>query len=161
MPYIDDNCARCELRKGSWMAKHPHRCVFCERGPLTKEHVVSDWAGRIVRTPMLNHRGIETDIGVTGTTTSERLRTGHPSSRRVKGVCEACNNGWMKGIVDTCKPIALPLIEGAACRLMSADQSILSSWIATAVIVSEFEDEEHVTIPAGTRYFPKPDSPRL
>lgn len=57
----------------------------------------------------------------------------------------------MSEFVEATKPIVLPLIKGEERRLSIRDQKQLSTWIALAVIVSEFERQEFVTIPADHR----------
>jgi hypothetical protein len=129
------------------MAQVAGVCIFCGGRPLTKEHVLSDWLKLFIRTEMANYNSREASIGADGVKTSSRIRSGHPSSRRVRCVCECCNTGWMKGIVDASKPLVLRLIQGDSFRLTAEDQELLSAWITTAVIVSEFEDRDLVTIP--------------
>jgi hypothetical protein len=133
------------------MAQVAGVCVFCGGKWLTKEHVLSDWLGSFIRTEMANHRSREASIGADGVKTSTRIRSGHPSSRRVRCVCERCNAGWMNGIVDDSRSLVLRLIQGNSFRLTAEDQELLSAWITTAVIVSEFEDRDLVTIPDGDR----------
>jgi hypothetical protein len=129
----------------------PKTCIFCGGGPLTKEHVLSAWLGPLIRTPMVNYSSIDAQIAASGVTSKPSKRSGHPASRRVKCVCGACNNGWMSGIVEAVKPILGRLVKGETCRLMPSDQAKLAAWIATSVIVSEFENQANVTIPASHR----------
>jgi hypothetical protein len=129
----------------------PKVCIFCGGRPLTKEHVLSDWLAPLIRAKMLNYESIEADIGAQGPSSSKRTRSGHPTSRRIRCVCKSCNNGWMKAIVDAAKPTVEQLIQGKPYRLTSRHQKQLAAWIATAVIISEFEDPQQVTIPAADR----------
>jgi hypothetical protein len=137
-------------RRGSCPAV-PRACIFCGGLPLTKEHVLSHWLSPLIRTAMLNYRSIDSYIGAGGVDSAPRMRSGHPSSRRVRCVCGSCNNGWMSSIVDAAKPIVVRLVKGESCRLTAEDQAKLAAWISTAVIVSEFENREHVTIPKHHR----------
>ena len=128
-------------------------CIFCGGRPLTKEHVLSDWLRSFIRRETVNYKSIEINIGVRGPQPNTRIRSGHPLRRQIRCVCDGCNNGWMKKIVDDSKPLVAKLVQGEACRLTDKDQQLLSAWIATAVIVSEFEDRDSVTIPAIDRKY--------
>jgi hypothetical protein len=139
------------VTRATQLPKPPGACIFCNGRPLTKEHVLSDWIGALVRTAMVNYDSVETDIGAGGVNSTPSKRSGHPVSRRVRCVCQNCNNGWMSGIVDAAKPVLIPLIRGNPFRLAAAARSKLAAWIATSVIVSEFENREHVTIPRHHR----------
>jgi hypothetical protein len=115
---------------------------------LTREHVLSAWLGQFIRMPMPNYKSVEGYIGAAGSTLEAPVtRSGHPASRRVRCVCGPCNNGWMSEIVGAAKPIVEKLIKGEPCRLMAEERVAVSAWIATAVIVSEFENPDLVTIP--------------
>lgn len=69
-------------------------------------------------------------------TVTSRHVAGDPKSLRVKCVCVECNTGWMKRIQDAAKPIVVPLLQGDAIALTEAQQKILASWIAMAVMCS-------------------------
>jgi hypothetical protein len=76
----------------------PGRCIFCERpGNLSKEHLFPDWLGAYFP------RNSQTRRNATYTQwkdeavvhrPGERSRTehGHPGTKKLRKVCEDCNN---------------------------------------------------------------------
>ncbi len=139
------------MTDAAFRTKPPGVCIFCGGRPLTKEHVLSDWIGPLIRSPMENYDAIERNVGAEGVVSTSGKRSGHPASRRVRCVCQTCNNGWMSGIVNAAKDVLIPLINGKYFRMAGSDRSKLAAWITTSVIVSEFENRDHVTIPRHHR----------
>ena len=131
---------------------HPPKvCIFCGGTPPTKEHVISDWLGTLLPKSGLNYGVTDVTIDSQEPKTVRRVRSGHPISRRVKRVCRGCNGGWMKGLVDASKPLVTRLVQGQSCRVSRQDQEVLAAWIAVAVVVSEWERRDWVTVPPGDR----------
>jgi hypothetical protein len=134
-----------------------HRCIFCERMGLTREHLFADWLRVLFprsATDTHNH-------GVTtwGQSSSGRIyamptltvHQGHSGSRKVKCVCGPCNNGWMSRLETRTRPILMPLIQGNFHRVSPFDQKTLASWITKTIMVAEFLFPERVTIPDADR----------
>ena len=46
-----------------------------------------------------------------------KIRQGAMNQRKIRAVCEGCNNGWMSGIVDRAKPFVESLILGESDSL--------------------------------------------
>jgi len=64
--------------------------------------------------------------------------TGDPKSRRVKIVCQRCNNEWMSILQDRAKPLLLPLMKGEKTTLNEQKQKIIAAWAAMTVINAEY-----------------------
>jgi hypothetical protein len=64
---------------------------------------------------------------------------GHSGSKKVRNVCNACNNGWLsKEIESRAKPILLRLIRGEILSIDDDAQRILSIWAAKIVMTGEY-----------------------
>jgi hypothetical protein len=120
------------------------RCVFCGGSRLTHEHVYADWTRRYIRKNVPKHGLLSTIINTPGvnpeTLSNLKPVSGDPRSRRVRCVCQRCNNGWMKRIQDDVQSTAIPLITGKKTTLTRSTQKLVAMWIAMAVIVSEFSN---------------------
>ena len=80
-------------------------------------------------------------------------RLGPLIQRKIRKVCEICNRGWMKAIVDAAIPHAETVILGENTTLATHAQCKLSSWIALACTMAEFTDEKTIAIPPFDREF--------
>ena len=126
-------------------------CLFCRsEGKLTKEHVISDWISDHV--PRL-HRQTTHEITRNsrllpdgGPTHSRRILPGDPQSRKLKIVCDVCNNGWMSRVVETAKPHVLPLLTGAWFAIGTKGCRAIATWAALAAMVWEQSDPEMAAI---------------
>ncbi len=148
-------------------------CIFCEREPpkikMSGEHQFGDWLEELFpRDDTTRHTLIVADHpngSVNDRPTVTRFdRQGHSGSIKLSVVCTQCNNEWMSTKVEEpAKPILKPLILGVTCGLDGDMQSIVATWAAKTVMVSEqsretrsviFQSErtwlkEHLTPPMG------------
>jgi hypothetical protein len=112
-------------------------CVFCGGKPLSREHVVPEWARRLVAVdaPVTSTRDI---LGREG-----RFRDGWATGRSlevvVRKVCRACNNGWMADLERRAAPLLAPMIASpsATGRLSARDIDLISVWITKTVLVAD------------------------
>lgn len=69
---------------------------------------------------------------------------------QVKCVCGgtgySCNNGWMRTIEDSAKPILSRLIVGEETRLYPKDHEIITTWAILKVIIAEFDAKANITV---------------
>jgi hypothetical protein len=119
------------------MGEHKkRRCCFCGAvGPLTKEHLFSEWTHAIV--PQVGNGRY-----VKARSAGEPKHTVTPIpdsllNKQIKVVCGRCNNGWMNGIEKAVKPIMTPLLRGEETTLTPADQETLAVWITLKSMVGE------------------------
>ncbi len=125
------------------------RCIFCERGGLTKEHIFPDWLGKMVpRTATEQHkRGASTgDEGLT-----LAVRQGKALTLKHRIVCGECNGTWMSGIEAATKPILLRLMRGVHTRLTFEDQRKLTTWIMLKTMLINGVDAARSVIPQAVR----------
>jgi hypothetical protein len=142
------------------MSGRPKICVFCGATPLSKEHIWSEWTYEILPKVKGSHvRGVSQSAK--GNPKIKGLRyiknyQGEVNTIQVRAVCRSkskkggtnslgktgCNNGWMNHQEEAVKPIASPLILGKSFTLGQKEQRILSSWLATKLMVAEQNDPE-------------------
>jgi hypothetical protein len=119
------------------MVKPPGRCIFCTGFRLTKEHLFADWLRELFpRSASDTHTMGEAE----GEPWRIIRRQGHSGSKKIRAVCDTCNNGWISGIDDAAKHAATSLILGEA-RVVTPDmQRTLSSWFAKIAAVADSRD---------------------
>jgi hypothetical protein len=132
------------------MPNPPQRCVFCGKGNMSKEHVWSDWI-KILIPPQSNHYDIRSHVFYEEGKKQEFPHTriekqGGMHKRKVRKVCQTCNNGWMGRIVEGAKPFATALILDETIELDAVAQQLLSSWIALSVIMGEYLNNSTVIV---------------
>jgi hypothetical protein len=144
------------LKTIRWAGLDPHRvrpwqeptkCVFCgSTGPLTKEHVYSDWTRRFVPRTMKNFKSLRATAHLDRTDFVLVKRPGDVRNWQVKCVCGSiCNNGWMRCLDERARPIMIPIITGKSTRINQDQQRILAAWATMKAMVAEFAESEYVT----------------
>jgi hypothetical protein len=90
----------------------PSICIFCGGLPLTREHIWADWfRAHLPRTLPFYHSGrIVLNEDNTRTRNSKKM-SGDPRSKKLRIVCNKCNNGWMSDLQNATKPILTPLLH--------------------------------------------------
>lgn len=136
------------------------KCIFCDGASgasLTKEHVLPGWLRELYpRSP--------TDTHTHGTITwpdlwhrsyppaaDQRRRQGQASTRKVRVVCEKCNNEWLALLEKRTKPLLLALARGVRMEIGPEEQLQLATWTAKTVMTAEFLESSKVAIPASDR----------
>jgi hypothetical protein len=127
-------------------------CVFCGNPGLTKEHVWADWLNPYVAKDLSSHSVsseiLHEDDRIEG---QYRVKSGDPRSRRLRIVCQDCNNGWMSRLQETTKMYLAPLVLGEVTAFDVPIQKRLGAWIAMSVMVSERLDVGTSVISASER----------
>jgi hypothetical protein len=129
-------------------------CLFCdERVGSSEEHVFGKWMGKVLG----KRSGQNTSFNAMHKSASRheylkhKVRQGDVLSKRLKGVCEACNNGWMSVIENATKPIAEPLLLMKAKQLSLEEQRTLSCWLMLKTMVVELHVDGHRAISDALR----------
>jgi hypothetical protein len=135
------------------MSKPQKFCVYCGGSGMSKEHIFPDWLAPYVprtRTTNTEHfQLLERD----GTPRQElfRKQQGDPYTRKLRVVCQECNNGWMSRLQTETKPILLPLLTGQSTTLYRKQQTILARWIAMSIMTADFRPPADPAISQGER----------
>ena len=119
--------------------------MFCGGGNLSKEHIWPEWASPLLPSfPVNQHVEHTITSEDKGRVTSSRTRekTGNAWTKKIRVVCETCNNGWMSRLEVAAKPILTSLIAGAPCTVTAPDAQTLSKWIAMKIMVAEHNHRE-------------------
>jgi hypothetical protein len=145
------------------------KCIFCGGGSLSKEHFWPAWSVKLF--PPGSHAEhyevlvTRTEIDTLARPVEVQSRQGSTTTKKIRVVCQKCNNEWMGDIETAAKPILSRVILGRADVLDQAAQKVLAVWIALkvmvgeqnrpkdAVVTQEQRDEfkENRTIPEGMR----------
>jgi hypothetical protein len=120
-------------------------CIFCGAKGGSKEHIIADWLKNFIPKTNLNYESLKGTVHTTHTDEKLKTRGGDFYSRTVRCVCDACNNGWMAKIQDEVKPIVTQMLKGDL-DLTDEQQAVLAKWIAMAVICSEYDHPDMVTV---------------
>lgn len=131
------------------------KCIFCNGASgtrLTKEHIFPDWLRRFFpRSPTDSHtHGRTSWVGLEPSTTFTQ-KQGQAGSRRVKVVCQKCNNEWLSDLEKRTKPLLLMLINGLPFTLDADAQVALATWAAKTIMAAEFVQPDKVAIPPEER----------
>ena len=103
-------CRRClsdseAMRRGPKRKnlKPPGQCIFCPGTHMSKEHFWSTWSNPMLPKFKVNAY-VEEHLSHTRKTVlvkrEIRTRPGSASSKKLRVVCEDCNNGWMNQVED-------------------------------------------------------------
>ena len=136
--------------------RQPKKCVFCGGSRMSKEHIWSDWMG-IHFHNQKEHFHFLTNIQLNSGDRTILLtplidrRSGPLHKRKIRNVCQTCNNGWMSRIVERAKPWVEPAILGKHVEFNSASQSAFASWAALTVVMAEYTDPANMGVPASDR----------
>lgn len=139
------------------MKKPPGKCIFCERGGLSKEHVWSEWTYELVprlpkgahvrrvshSTPHSHFKKVESAKRYEGSVNTVKLRV----------VCKHCNTGWMSRLDEKAKCILPPFILGTHGVINKSASDTIAAWIAMKLMVTEFARPLEVATPLHDRRY--------
>lgn len=137
----------------------PGACIFCGGGNLTKEHLNPEWLQPFLteKLPYTHHFISSTKADESGAVTSHEAgsgklhRQGDIHTKKLRIVCQRCNNGWMSALQERAKPLLLPLILGNWPKLSPEDQKVIATWITMSVMVHEFDHPSTAAISSDER----------
>jgi len=129
-------------------------CIFCNgNGRKSKEHLWPVWMQEHL--PLIGNGGnisqIETFRWKEQTGTKRQVRPGHLTTKKLRVVCQVCNNGWMSELESEVKPILIRILNREAIDLFARDQQILARWIAVKAIIGEHSEQETYMTPSHDR----------
>lgn len=107
-------------------------CAFCgSSGPLTKEHVWSNWLADVSPDTRPGPHVMADDDEVL------RIWEDDLFKLTVRCVCRRCNNTWMSQLEEAAKPVLTPLIREHRCTLSPEAQLVVATWAVKTVLVSQ------------------------
>lgn len=138
-------------------------CIFClgESGSgKSREHIFPHWLKEIFpRSPSDKHvHGVMNWLDLSGEQADfleQKYKQGQVTSRKVRVVCETCNNGWMSNLESRIKPLLKMLIQNKSVILTFKERHALATWAAKTVMCAEFVDRNKVAIPQAQRTYLK------
>jgi hypothetical protein len=119
---------------------------------MSREDVWPTWLKKYVPRDLKNYT-VRLSIIKSDRTLENEDKTvdGDPRSRRVKLICERCNNNWMSRLQEWAKPILLPLILGEKIVLSRDAQRIVAGWCAMSVMTADFFFPDRHAVPQTHR----------
>lgn len=72
---------------------------------------------------------------------------GQAGTRKVRVVCNCCNNGWMNELETKAKPILEALICGHPFSITPHEQSVMATWVTKTTMTAEFLKPRETAIP--------------
>jgi hypothetical protein len=91
--------------------KKPKTCIFCgEQGSISKEHFWPEWVAPHIRAGEAGSNVSEFHAAEGKNAPSLQRRSERPGdvvTKKIRAVCERCNNGWMSEVESNVKPTIL------------------------------------------------------
>jgi hypothetical protein len=78
-------------------------------------------------------------------------RPGHTAAKRIRAVCETCNNTWMSAIESDVKGIATSMMLGENLDLTTHMQTTLAEWATLKIMVGENNRPNEAVFPQEDR----------
>jgi hypothetical protein len=123
-------------------------CIFCGAGSLSKEHIWPTWSHSVLKELGVVDEGNVSIKSVGNRGKPEKFhkkeRQGATYNKRLRVVCESCNNEWMSGIDEASKPVLIPLMTGQLGELDDVAQTQLALWATMKAMVAEQATKEDV-----------------
>ena len=117
---------------------------------MSKEHFWPEWSAPMLpRTKNPSYHEGKITITRKSTIVDRKLqkRQGSVATKKIRVVCEDCNNGWMNNVETNARPILELLIAGNPTTLNQDQQRVLTERIIMKVMVAEHNIPEDAVIP--------------
>jgi hypothetical protein len=131
-------------------------CIFCGSTGVTKQHVWSEWIGKVMLPAQTKYQHVRTYgdhmlHASSVTLHSPQVKQGPLWSLKMRNVCRTCNGGWMSRLEERVKTFLAPMILGDDRALSEAEMKDLSAWACLTTIMAEFIDPNTLAIPPAHR----------
>lgn len=110
--------------------------MFCNGGPLTDEHVWSQWISKTMTRHPKGFPGFELAKSI-GTEKLVELPSNKEYEVTAHCVCEPCNTLWMSKVETDAIPYLEPMILGDRITLDAGAQRALATWAVLKVMVAQ------------------------
>jgi hypothetical protein len=129
----------------------PGYCVLCnEKKPLTREHILAAWIGRIGIGNQIKSVESYSNSQTASEWKQEVFNVKH-SDRTLPILCRICNNEFGSDLQNDVAPILKPLIDGGWKVLSESHRTKLAKWATCYQYVREFTRPDLVTTTRGER----------
>ncbi|WP_139139266.1 hypothetical protein [Sphingobium phenoxybenzoativorans] len=118
-------------------------CIFCNGGPLSKEHIWAKWAHQIIpSSPFSTIKSVSGDIiSEAKKINKDQRRQGGTKNITTGRICMKCNSGWMSRLENEIKNTFSPLIQGHPVKLERHDLSKIFRYVCVKVCVIDSRDK--------------------
>lgn len=133
------------------------KCIFCEGdGKMSKEHVFALWLREFFpRDAQTKHKSAfiswPDEASPSAPIDIRKPGQGHVGSKKLRVVCEPCNNEWLSGLETKAQHAIPPLIVGNRYNLLEGGQALLATWAAKTAMVAEHFKPTDAGITQGER----------
>lgn len=125
-------------------------CLFCGGKPLTIEHVIPSWLGKVV--PMLGE-GLTGGFGA-GTVDLQQpddlrffIKKGQRTPFEARRPCERCNTGWMHDLEEQVKPWIGQMVRDQPTSLPSFAVRWIAAWCVKTTTFIRYADSPPAETP--------------
>lgn len=137
------------------MAKPQRKCIFCQGGNLSREHIWPQWASEhLPNFPQESHEekvySFTQKTKLTGKP-KHRKTNGRIWTKKIKVVCKTCNETWMSQIEEKAKAIILPIMTGQDHQITQDGCLIISQWMTLKVMIAEHNNLNDPTVIVTTQ----------
>jgi hypothetical protein len=134
------------------------KCIFCGAGNLSKEHFWPEWASALLPNYRINQHVEKlltfTEVNRLKEHPKTRTKPGHAWTKKVRVVCERCNNGWMNAVETAARPYLVLLISSTPHTMTPASALAVAQWITLKIMVGEHNQSgDAVTLPEDRAKF--------
>lgn len=116
------------------------RCVFCDGGDVTEEHLIADWAHRAFAKSRKPNGLMSAAIAQGG----RLMKTHDDPVGTAKVVCRDCNNRWLSEVDNRASRVLKPLVRGEReVELDRAGQTAVAAWIYKCALIFDVVEYGH------------------
>lgn len=115
-------------------------CIFCPNEANSNEHPLPQWLDSVLGPRLDSDFQFNSRTEGPNELPKVKKKSGSPRTKRLRVVCESCNNVWMSWLQDAAKSLMSNLIRDEDVTLSLRDKTILASWMAMTTMVLEFDN---------------------
>jgi hypothetical protein len=124
---------------------------------MSKEHFWPEWLAPFLAEPsedghITEFHAAEGPMPRRPELRSRTERQGSVTTKKLRVVCKACNNGWMSKIEASAKPVVLGLLDRSSQLLDPGSLDALAIWLTLKVIVAEHAEVATALTPPADRH---------
>jgi hypothetical protein len=141
--------------RGFSQVREKKPCIFCGiDGNKSKEHFYPDWLSNYIDGKNVhNTASVLTQLGTNPRVlSSQSRRQGHLITKKLRVVCQSCNNGWMSQIESSVKDILVAGLTGQHLELLPQQQHDLATWLCLKTLIAEHSDTRLASTPFIDRH---------